>query len=79
MEPKNFREFICLMWHQREGLVNYLGMLLAQLGTSGLISDARAIAWSAFGAFALNQLSQHIRQFKSKKASEPSSEAAEQA
>lgn len=64
MERSKNREFLCHLWAQREGLVNYAGMLLAQLGTSGLITNAKAIAWTAFGAFAMNQLSQHIRQVR---------------
>lgn len=37
-------------WENRTKVIGYLGAALAQLGTTGLITNGKAIAWIAFVA-----------------------------
>lgn len=38
------------LWSHRTKVIGYLGAGLSQLGTSGLIENAKAVAWIAFAA-----------------------------
>ena len=49
-----------LVWENRTKVLSYLGMLLAQLGTSGIITNAKAVAWVAFAASASTAAVGHL-------------------
>jgi hypothetical protein len=51
----------------RTKVVGYVGMALAQLGTSGLIEDPKAIAWVGFGASLCTSAVGHFNDWKAKR------------
>ncbi len=52
----------------RTKLIGYLGAGLAQLGTSGLITNAKAIAWIAFAASMCTLAIGHFNDYQTKRA-----------
>jgi hypothetical protein len=57
-----------LLWRHRTKLIGYIGMALSQLGTSGLITSAKAIAWVAFGASLCTMAVGHFNDYQTKRA-----------
>lgn len=60
------------VWANRTKVIGYLGAALAQLGTSGLISNAKAVAWLAFSASLCTLAIGHFNDYQAKKSQEPS-------
>lgn len=54
-------------WENRTKVLSYLGMLLAQLGTSGIITNAKAIAWVAFAASGTTAAVGHLNDWLAKR------------
>ncbi len=51
----------------RTKVIGYVGMALSQLGTSGLISNAKAVAWIGFGASLCTSAVGHFNDWQAKK------------
>lgn len=58
-------------WEERTKILSYLGVLLATLGTSGILTNAKAIAWVAFGASSLTAAASHLNDWLIKRKQEP--------
>lgn len=58
-------------WRNRTKVVGYLGAGLAQLGTSGLIQNAKAVAWVAFAASMCTLAIGHFNDYQERKANTP--------
>lgn len=59
------------LWRNRTKVVGYLGAGLAQLGTSGLITSAKAVAWLAFAASMCTLAIGHFNDYRAKKQETP--------
>jgi hypothetical protein len=55
------------LWENRTKLIGYVGILLSQLGTSGLIESPKTIAWIAFGASVCTSAVGHFNDWKAKR------------
>lgn len=55
------------LWRNRTKVVGYVGAGLSQLGTSGLITNAKAIAWLAFAASMCTLAIGHFNDYKQRK------------
>lgn len=59
------------LWTNRTKLVGYAGMALSQLGTSGLISNAKIVAWIAFAASLCTMAIGHFNDYQISKQETP--------
>jgi hypothetical protein len=55
------------IWRHRTKVVGYLGAGLAQLGTSGLITNAKGVAWIAFAASMCTLAIGHFNDYQQRK------------
>ncbi len=62
--------FFSWLWTNRTKVIGYLGAALAQLGTSGLITNAKAVAWIAFFASMCTLAIGHFNDYQSRKTQE---------
>jgi len=62
--------FFLWYWENRTKVIGYVGAGLAQLGTSGLITNAKTVAWIAFAASMCTLAVGHFNDYKAKKAAE---------
>lgn len=58
------------LWRNRTKVIGYVGAGLAQLGTSGLIENAKAVAWIAFAASMCTLAIGHFNDYQSRKSQE---------
>jgi hypothetical protein len=58
------------LWDNRTKVIGYLGSALAQLGTSGLIANAKAGAWVAFGSSLCTIAIGHFNDYQARKSQE---------
>lgn len=66
--------FFTYVWENRTKHIGYVGMLLAQLGTSGLV-EGKTQAWIMFASSALTAGIGHYNDWKAKKEAEKAKEA----
>lgn len=59
----------------RTKLVGYTGMLLAQLGTSGIVENTKVVAWIGFASSACAAFVGHFNDYKAKKAAAEAEQA----
>jgi len=59
------------IWRNRTKVIGYLGAGLAQLGTSGLISSAKGVAWIAFAASMCTLAIGHFNDYQARKQETP--------
>lgn len=57
-------------WEERTKILSYIGMVLAQLGTSGIITEAKTVAWVAFSASAVTAAASHLNDWINKRRQE---------
>jgi len=55
------------LWRHRTKVVGYLGASLAQLGTSGLVTNTKAVAWIAFSASMCTLAIGHFNDYQSRR------------
>lgn len=65
------KQQVAWAWDERTKILSYIGMVLAQLGTSGVLSNAKAIAWVGFAASASTAAASHINDWLTKRRQEP--------
>lgn len=53
------------LWRNRTKVVGYVGAGLAQLGTSGLVSSPKVVAWLAFAASMCTLAIGHFNDYRS--------------
>ncbi len=58
------------IWNNRTKLIGYAGASLAQLGTSGLITNAKAVAWIAFSASLCTLAIGHFNDYQARRVAE---------
>jgi hypothetical protein len=51
----------------RTKVIGYLGIILSQLGTSGLIENAKVVAWIAFASSVCTSAVGHFNDWKAKR------------
>lgn len=61
------KEFATWCTENRTKLLGYTGMALAQLGTSGIVTNSKAIAWIGFGASMCTAAVGHFNDYKAKR------------
>lgn len=54
----------------RTKIVGYIGMALSQLGTSGIITNVKIVAWIGFGASLCATAVGHFNDYQAKKAAQ---------
>lgn len=59
------------IWDNRTKLIGYLGAALSQLGTSGLITDAKTVAWIGFAASMCTLAIGHFNDYQKRKEQTP--------
>lgn len=59
MEQLSWRLVLMYLWQTRLELVAWLGAVLSQLATSGLVENVKTQGWISFGASALLLLVVH--------------------
>lgn len=64
-------KFLRYLDRHKTKLIGYVGMALSQLGTSGLIANAKAVAWIAFGASLCTMAVGHFNDYRAKKQETP--------
>lgn len=62
---------LAYLWTNRTKVIGYLGAGLAQLGTSGLIANAKAVAWIAFAASMCTLAIGHFNDYQNRKQETP--------
>lgn len=67
MEPLTWRLVLGYIWETRAELVAYIGMVLSQLATSGLIEDAKTVGWISFSSSAMMAAVVHGNKWKARK------------
>ena len=60
-----------MIWANRTKVVGYVGAGLAQLGTSGLITNAKGVAWIAFAASMCTLAIGHFNDYQNRKQETP--------
>lgn len=63
-------KLLLFIWGNRTKVIGYLGAALAQLGTSGLITNAKGVAWIAFSASLCTLAIGHFNDYQSRKSQE---------
>lgn len=56
------------LWRNRTKVIGYIGAGLAQLGTSGLITSTKAVAWIAFAASMCTLAIGHFNDYQARRA-----------
>jgi hypothetical protein len=64
-------KFLTILWNNRTKVIGYVGAALAQLGTSGLITSPKAVAWVAFAASVSTLAVGHFNDYQARRTQEP--------
>lgn len=58
------------IWDNRTKLIGYIGAVLSQLGTSGIVASPKVIAWIAFGSSLCTLAIGHFNDYQARKSQE---------